>query len=56
MHQAEQWNQIKHYRRDRALVGAGRVAHPRQLAVADVNFVLDYFRLSRDHRLLFGAG
>ena len=25
------------------------------LAVADVNFVLDYFRLSRDHRLLFGG-
>jgi gamma-glutamylputrescine oxidase len=25
------------------------------LAVADVNFVLDYFRLSNDHRLLFGG-
>jgi len=25
------------------------------LAVADVNFVLDYFRLSSDHRLLFGG-
>ena len=25
------------------------------LAVADVNFVLDYFRLSADHRLLFGG-
>ena len=25
------------------------------LAVADVNFVLDYFRLSQDHRLLFGG-
>lgn len=25
------------------------------LAVADINFVLDYFRLSADHRLLFGG-
>ena len=25
------------------------------IAVADVNFVLDYFRLSADHRLLFGG-
>ncbi|MDB5943750.1 MAG: dependent oxidoreductase [Ramlibacter sp.] len=25
-------------------------------AVSDTNFVLDYFRLSADHRLLFGAG
>ena len=25
------------------------------MAVADINFVLDYFRLSRDHRLLFGG-
>jgi gamma-glutamylputrescine oxidase len=25
-------------------------------AVSDTNFVLDYFRLSSDHRLLFGAG
>ncbi len=25
------------------------------IAVADINFVLDYFRLSRDHRLLFGG-
>ncbi|PPU91676.1 NAD(P)/FAD-dependent oxidoreductase [Xanthomonas albilineans] len=26
------------------------------MAVADVNLALDYFRLSRDHRLLFGGG
>jgi gamma-glutamylputrescine oxidase len=25
------------------------------MAVADTNFVLDYFRLSRDHRMLFGG-
>ena len=25
------------------------------MAVADVNWALDYFRLSRDHRLLFGG-
>jgi gamma-glutamylputrescine oxidase len=25
------------------------------MAVADINFVLDYFRLSRDHRMLFGG-
>lgn len=25
------------------------------IAVADINFVLDYFRCSRDHRLLFGG-
>jgi len=25
------------------------------MAVADVNFVLDYFRLSHDHRMLFGG-
>lgn len=29
---------------------------PRRSAVSDTNFVLDYFRLSADHRLLFGAG
>lgn len=29
---------------------------PRRPAVSDTNFVLDYFRLSADHRLLFGAG
>jgi gamma-glutamylputrescine oxidase len=27
-----------------------------RVAVSDTNFVLDYFRLSADHRLLFGAG
>ena len=25
------------------------------MAVADINFVLDYYRLSADHRLLFGG-
>lgn len=35
-------------RRAEALIGNG-------MAVTDVNFVLDYFRLSRDHRLLFGG-
>lgn len=29
---------------------------PCQAAVSDNNFILDYFRLSHDHRLLFGAG
>lgn len=29
---------------------------PSQAAVSDNNFILDYFRLSQDHRLLFGAG
>jgi gamma-glutamylputrescine oxidase len=29
---------------------------PRRTAASDTNFVLDYFRLSADHRLLFGAG
>jgi gamma-glutamylputrescine oxidase len=29
---------------------------PRRTAVSDNNLVLDYFRLSADHRLLFGAG
>jgi gamma-glutamylputrescine oxidase len=29
---------------------------PRRTAVSDTNFVLDYFRLSADHRLLFGGG
>lgn len=29
---------------------------PRRNAVSDNNFVLDYFRLSADHRLLFGSG
>jgi gamma-glutamylputrescine oxidase len=38
-------------------LGAGR-AHDlirNDAAVTDINFVLDYFRLSRDHRLLFGG-
>ena len=34
--------------RAKALIGNG-------MAVADVNWALDYFRLSRDHRLLFGG-
>lgn len=34
--------------RARALIG-------NDMAVADINFVLDYFRLSRDHRMLFGG-
>ncbi len=34
--------------RARALIRNG-------MAVADINFVLDYFRLSADHRLLFGG-
>lgn len=34
--------------RAQALIGNG-------MAVADVNWALDYFRLSRDHRLLFGG-
>ena len=29
---------------------------PHRPGVSDTNFVLDYFRLSADHRLLFGAG
>lgn len=29
---------------------------PRRQAISDNNFVLDYFRLSADHRLLFGSG
>ena len=29
---------------------------PRRTAVSDTNFILDYFRLSADNRLLFGAG
>ena len=28
---------------------------PRDASVCDINFVLDYFRLSADHRLLFGG-
>jgi gamma-glutamylputrescine oxidase len=29
---------------------------PRRPAVSDNNFILDYFRLSADHRLIFGSG
>ncbi len=38
-------------------LGAERAAAliANDLAVADMNWVLDYFRLSRDHRLLFGG-
>jgi len=32
-----------------------RALIPRDIAVADVNWALDYFRLSLDHRLLFGG-
>ncbi len=32
-----------------------RALLPRDIAVADVNWALDYFRLSSDHRLLFGG-
>src|SRR5208283_4935695 len=28
---------------------------PSNAAVADINWILDYFRLSADHRLLFGG-
>ncbi len=33
-----------------------RALIPADIAVADVNFVLNYYRLSSDHRLLFGGG
>jgi len=33
-----------------------KVLLPGDIAVADVNFVLNYYRLSADHRLLFGGG
>jgi gamma-glutamylputrescine oxidase len=38
-------------------LGAARAAAliANELAVADMNWVLDYYRLSRDHRLLFGG-
>jgi gamma-glutamylputrescine oxidase len=38
-------------------LGAERAAQllPRRAAVADTQWVLDYFRLSRDHRMLFGG-
>jgi gamma-glutamylputrescine oxidase len=29
---------------------------PRRCAASDTNFILDYFRLTADHRLLFGGG
>lgn len=32
-----------------------RALLPNNLAITDLNWVLDYFRLSRDHRLLFGG-
>lgn len=32
-----------------------RALIPRDIAVADINWALDYFRLSADHRLLFGG-
>jgi len=40
-----------------APLGAGRARAliRNDMAVADVNWALDYFRLSRDHRLLFGG-
>lgn len=39
-------------------MGAARAAAliARRAAASDTNFVLDYFRLSTDHRLLFGSG
>ncbi|MEQ8968160.1 MAG: FAD-binding oxidoreductase [Azospirillaceae bacterium] len=33
-----------------------RALIPADLAVADVRFALNYYRLSRDHRMLFGGG
>lgn len=38
-------------------LGAERAAQllPSNAAVADINWILDYFRLSADHRLLFGG-
>ncbi|KAF1690218.1 NAD(P)/FAD-dependent oxidoreductase [Pseudoxanthomonas koreensis] len=40
-----------------APLGAARARHliRNDMAVADVNWALDYFRLGRDHRLLFGG-
>jgi len=35
--------------------GLARSLIRNNMAVADINFVLDYFRLSADHRLLFGG-
>jgi len=39
------------------LLGAERAAAllPRRAAVSDTQWVLDYFRLSRDHRMIFGG-
>jgi gamma-glutamylputrescine oxidase len=34
---------------------AARALIPRDIAVADINWALDYFRCSADHRLLFGG-
>lgn len=36
--------------------GRARALLPSGAAVADMNFVLNYFRMSEDHRLLFGGG
>jgi gamma-glutamylputrescine oxidase len=36
--------------------GLARSLIPGDVAVADTKFVIDYFRLSADHRLLFGGG
>jgi gamma-glutamylputrescine oxidase len=33
-----------------------RALLPSNAAVADINWILDYFRLSADHRILFGGG
>jgi gamma-glutamylputrescine oxidase len=35
--------------------GRARSLLPSNAAVADINWILDYFRCSRDHRLLFGG-
>ena len=35
--------------------GTARALLPQNTAVTDINWVLDYFRRSRDHRLLFGG-
>lgn len=36
--------------------GRARALMPRRCAASDTNFILDYFRLSADDRLLFGGG
>ena len=38
------------------LGGAGRALLPTDMCVEDVRYVLDYYRLSADGRLLFGGG